>query len=569
MGKVNDMAFTKKSVMVIGAGPAGVASCKELSEAGHDVVCFDASSRLGGTFANYFWPGGHLTSSPYVTAFSDFEPARTKEGNERFTHHSAEEYVEYLNKYCRHYGVKDVFQFQHKVLHVKENEDGKIMADVKNLETGKTTVEGPFDHIAVCSGAFHTTLKPKFKGLETFPGQLLHSRDFVASATKTTVDEAFKDCSGKRVVSIGLGESMADVLGIITTKISKPTTYAACAVRKGALIIPRIAHTGQVADFHSTRLRHAIPKRIRNMAVNLNLTLTPRRNAKAIARFDLMDKLPSKGVTYVKSTKSGFFLPAVEQGKLFIKPALDRIEGKTVHYVDGTKSEDIDVIIYGTGYDVPNFPFIDENSFKTSTGEKIMDPHSVPIDRLFRMYNPELGDKVAYLGLGIRPLVGSIPSSAEMQARVLAMVVSGKRELPSKPAMKERIMKLKKFASMESAAFIEQWFLYVNWIPFMDMMAREIGCIPRSYWMLTRPVLYLKLIFSPVTTFQYRLIGHGAKPKLANDIVFRVPTGTNVRDNVFFASVHYTLSLYRWPRDTLEAIFYALGSLVPKSSKMD
>jgi len=564
--KVNK-PFVKKSVLVIGAGPAGVTASKECAEAGHDVTCYDSSNRLGGTFANFFWPGGHLTSSPYVTAFSDFEPARNKNGEERKTHHSAEEYVTYLNDYVKHYGVADCINLKHKVLHVKENDEGKIMADVQNLETGVTTVEGPFDHMVVSSGAFHTALTPKFKGIETFPGKLVHSRDF-AGDYKRTADEAFAVCSGKRVVSIGLGESMADILGIITTKISKPTTYAACAVRKGCLIIPRIhPQTGVVTDLLTSRLRHALPKPIRNMVINMHFRTHKRHNKAAIARFDLMTKIPGKGVTYVKTCKSGMMLPAIQQDKLVIKPALDRIEGKTIYFADGSKSEDIDVIIYGTGYDIPKFSYIDENSFKTSTGEKMMDPHSNPVDRLFRMIDPKLGDKVAYLGLGIRPLVGSIPSSAEMQARVLAMIISGKRDLPSKGAMEERIMKLKEFSRKESAAFIEQWFLYVNWIPFMDMLSREIGSIPRSYWLFTQPRLYWKLLLSPVTTFHYRLHGHGAK-KIAKDVVHRLPYVTSFKDLWFFASVNFTLSLFRWPRDTLEAIAYNLGSLMPKS-KMD
>jgi len=567
--KKNDNAeIVKKNVLVIGAGPAGVAVTKELVEAGHNVTCYDASDRLGGTFANYFWPGGKLTSSPYVTAFSDYEPARTKGGEERWDHHTAEEYVQYLHDYSRHYGTIDCFNLKHKVLHVKEGEDGKTTAQVQNLTTMEITTEGPYDHVAVCSGAFHTKLTPKFKGLETFPGKLLHSRDFAASTTNMSQDEAFKECSGKSVVSIGLGESMADILGIITTKISKPTTYCACAVRKGALIIPRIhPMTKHVSDLHTTRLRHALPKSIRNMAVNLNFATFTRTKKTAIARFDLIQKLPGAGVTYVKSTKSGAFLPAIEQNKLFIKPALDRIEGNTIYYSDGSKSENVDVIIYGTGYDVPKFPFFDENSFKTSTGEKIMDPHSVPADRLFRMYNPELGNKVAYLGLGIRPLVGSIPSSAEMQARVFAMIVSEKRQLPGKSTMKKRIMEMKEFSKMESSYYIEQWFLYVNWIPFMDMLAREVGCLPKAQWLITQPGLWFKLLLSPVTTYHYRLVGYGAKPKLAKDVIYRLP-GTGFRDNFFFASVHYTMSLFKWPRDSLQAVGRGVSSIFT-SEKMD
>jgi len=155
-----------------------------------------------------------------------------------------------------------------------------------------------------------------------------------------------------------------------------------------------------------------------------------------------------------------------------------------------------------------------------------------------------------------------------MQARVLALIVSGKRELPSKSAMKERIMMLKKFSNMESSKYIEQWFLYVNWIPYMDMMAREVGCIPRSHWLFTNPILYFTVLLSPVTTFHYRLVGHGAKPKLARDVIDRLPKASGFRDNLFFGSVQFTMSIFKWPMDSLDAVGRTLGSIfVP--AKMD
>merc|ERR1712028_222502 len=33
------------------------------------------------------------------------------------------------------------------------------------------------------------------------------------------------------------------------------------------------------------------------------------------------------------------------------------------------------------------------------------------------------------------------------------------------------------------------------------MLAREIGCIPKSYWFFTQPSLYFKLLLSPVTAY--------------------------------------------------------------------
>ena len=44
----------KKVVAVIGAGPSGLVTCKELLEENHKVVCYEGSNSIGGTFSNNF-----------------------------------------------------------------------------------------------------------------------------------------------------------------------------------------------------------------------------------------------------------------------------------------------------------------------------------------------------------------------------------------------------------------------------------------------------------------------------------------------------------------------------------
>jgi len=155
-----------------------------------------------------------------------------------------------------------------------------------------------------------------------------------------------------------------------------------------------------------------------------------------------------------------------------------------------------------------------------------------------------------------------------MQARLFALTISGKRELPSKTAMNRKIEMFKKFQEDESGPYIAQWFLYVNWIQFMDMCAREIGCIPRWSWLITYPSMFFKLLLCSMNTFQYRLRGPGAKPKLAKDVINRLPY-TEVRENFFFASIHYTMSLYQWPLDALYLVTDTVGSMFANDKKMD
>ena len=65
----------KKSVLVIGAGPSGLVAIKELIEKGHEVICLEKSSQIGGAFASdKIYDNLYLTISNLLMSFSDFLP---------------------------------------------------------------------------------------------------------------------------------------------------------------------------------------------------------------------------------------------------------------------------------------------------------------------------------------------------------------------------------------------------------------------------------------------------------------------------------------------------------------
>jgi cation diffusion facilitator CzcD-associated flavoprotein CzcO len=87
------------NVAVIGAGPSGLVTIKELLEEGHDVVCFEKADEIGGLFR--FDPNGvgvyestRMTSSVFISCFSDFPYPE----NAPF-HFKHDEYLAYLKNY--------------------------------------------------------------------------------------------------------------------------------------------------------------------------------------------------------------------------------------------------------------------------------------------------------------------------------------------------------------------------------------------------------------------------------------------------------------------------------------
>ena len=89
-----------KRIAVVGAGPSGLVTVKELAEEGHEPTCFERAAGLGGVFRfgekdGVVWESCRLTSSPLLTSFSDF-PAPA----DRVMHLRVGEYVDYLDRYC-------------------------------------------------------------------------------------------------------------------------------------------------------------------------------------------------------------------------------------------------------------------------------------------------------------------------------------------------------------------------------------------------------------------------------------------------------------------------------------
>ena len=197
-----------KRVAVIGAGPSGLATTKELLEQGQRPVCFEKAPSLGGVFRfdarhGSVWPGCRLTSSGVITAFSDFPVT-----GERAGHMPAEEYIRYLSEYARVHGVKAACRFGVVVESVERLPDGGWQ--VRHSSAAARGTER-FDAVAVCSGVHQVPFVPDIPGLAEFRGTVLHSSAFRGRA----------QVEGKRVLIVGAGESGADIV----------TETANCAVQ--------------------------------------------------------------------------------------------------------------------------------------------------------------------------------------------------------------------------------------------------------------------------------------------------------------------------------------------------
>jgi len=488
--------MNKKRICVIGGGPSGLVTVKELSNYDFDIICYESKSDYGGMFRSVKEGGKSydsllLTVSNYFMAFSDFMP----EGEAR-TYWTATEYRAYLKRYIDHFDIAKYIQYSTEVVEVTDKNG--IEVEVKVVQNGmETTVT--FDHVIVCSGVNRDPFIPNIKGLQEFKGEVVHSSTYINA-------DRF---AGKNVICIGLGESGAD----IAHEISE-VTPCEVLVRDYPNVVPRWIN-GFTNDSYTANCYYSLGKK------GIDAFM------KAKAAYYLNMKIGNEGELLVQSwikerdsfigkflTKSDRFVNNVVTGKLKLtKGKIAHIEGNTITLESG-EVRTADCIVFNTGYDKSLF----DNFFfkKDFSNPRKLFKHSI---------HPDHGTRISLVGWA-RPTQGGWPACSEMQARYLAKLLSGEIQLTDKEVMQEIIS--------EDYNYYKNYFSYSNHIDclvcypkFMQDYAKLIGCnYKKFYW--NDLALSFKLFYGSHLSCFYRLGAANYKEK-AKEIIKSLPVAYSWR----------------------------------------
>jgi Flavin-binding monooxygenase-like len=495
-------------VAVIGAGPAGLAFTKELSEAGQEVVCFEGADRVGGVFARPY-DGARLTSSNLVTPFSDFRDER--EGRAMIW--DFEQYTDYLNDYTDHFGFRDQIRFNTKVTGIRprtENLDDGLVVTTETVDGDSN--EEQFDRVAICTGSQQVRAMPDWPGLDEFEGEVLHALDFVKS-------ERF---AGKRVLIVGGGESGSD----IALEVARVAEASGICLR---------GHTGHIvwrnlsdledgapnrgaSDVDTSRAHHSLPHWYGPIIARDRLTSQKPIDGPANA---VLEKIAEINLEQGTSALTKFGLKNASMVRAMVHfgtrrfPGIERFTRDRVVFVDGQEFE-CDYVICATGYTVA-FPALEESFPKQAKDARM------PRQHLYKhVIHPELGTAVVWGGYA-RPAFGAIPPLAEMQARWFALLCRGDLELPSPDKMREVIDADNERAMKQFPDDAPRLSTLTDFLRLLDDLAGFIGCRPPQRLMLTDRALWRKIMLGPITGAQFRLRGPGAKPELAKESLSRTP----------------------------------------------
>ncbi|WP_198428642.1 flavin-containing monooxygenase [Nocardia bovistercoris] len=373
-----------------------------LGDYGIPYTCFESSDRIGGNWA-FGNPNGHssayrslhIDTSKYRLSFQDFP---IPEHYPDFPHHS--QIKAYLDDYADAFDLLDNIEFGNGVVHAEHHDGGGW-----TLRTQDGTARD-FDFLVVANGHHWDPRYPEFPG--EFTGQTLHSHHYIDLFDPIDMRDA-------RILVVGIGNSAADIAVEVSSRALRNTVYL--STRTGSWIVPKYM-AGKPVDKYGGALPF-VPRRVFRTLVN--------NFAEFLAGNPEQWGLPKPPHRFLDAhgTQSVELPLRLGSGDVIPKPNVERLDGSTVHFADGTEAE-IDVIVYATGYNI-SFPFFDP-AFLSAPDNRI---------RLYkRIFAPGMPD-LAFSGFA--QSVPTLFPFVECQAKVIAAYAAGEYRPPSEAAMEETI----------------------------------------------------------------------------------------------------------------------------------
>lgn len=391
---------------VIGAGSSGIVAAQVLDARGIPFDCFEKGSFVAGNW-RYENDNGmssayrslHINTSRRVMAYKTLPmPDHYPDYPDHF------QMAAYFDEYVDHFGLREKIRFNTEVLSV-EPAGGEWDVTVEGPDGKRET--GRYSAVLVANGHHWDPRwpEPPFPGSEEFGGEQLHAHHYREPDI----------LRGKQVLVLGIGNSATDI-AVEASRIADETFIS---MRRGAYVIPKYIN-GKPIDELSNPIVSRLPLPVQRFFTSRALGIA----AGDMTAYGLPK--PDHKLFEAHPTVSSELLPRLGHGDIEVKPNIDRFSGgHTVRFVDGSE-EEIDLVVYCTGYKI-TFPFFDPEVFSAADNRLPLYRRVVFVDR------PGL----YFIGF-IQPL-GPIMPLAEAQVEWVADLLGGRVKLPPAAEMRNDV----------------------------------------------------------------------------------------------------------------------------------
>ena len=313
--------------LIVGAGPSGLAAARAFRAAR---VSFDVVERhrdLGGIWdlegANTpMYESAHFISSKTLSGFDGFPmPAEYPDYPSRAL------VLEYIRAFADAHDLRSHTEFGVEVTRARPAGDGGW--DVEFGDGGRRQYRG----VIAAVGHNWDPIIPEYPG--TFSGEAYHS---VRYRSPSEFDH-------KRALIVGGGNSACDIACDAATRATKTVI----SMRRGYHFLPKHVF-GKPTDAFFRGGPHLSPRIAQPLLTALLKLLVG-----DLRRFGL--PAPDHRVLESHPIMNTQILHFLAHGDIGAKPDIVRLDGRRVHFRDGS-SEEIDLIVWATGYR-PTIPFLE------------------------------------------------------------------------------------------------------------------------------------------------------------------------------------------------------------------
>jgi indole-3-pyruvate monooxygenase len=310
--------------LIIGAGPAGLASAACLKQRGIDALVLEAAPALAHAWRNHYdrlrlhtvKKRSHLPGMPFAKELPRY-PARA-------------DVVAYLEAYAAQFGIAPRTGEPVRRLRAADaGSDGASAGFV--VETARAVYRARA--VVVATGFGRVPNPERLPEQERFPGPLLHS-------------SAYRNADpfvGRRVLVVGAGNTGAEIALDLAEAGARPTL----SVRAPVNVVPRefLGLPIQVTSIHlrkaPTKLADAIGRMASRLSFgNLARYGLPRPAMGPISAIKLRRRIPLIDVGTIA---------AIKRGQIAVKPGVARLTETGAAFSDGS-TDDFDAVVLATGF---------------------------------------------------------------------------------------------------------------------------------------------------------------------------------------------------------------------------
>ena len=298
--------------LIVGASVSGLASASTLQKRNIPYIIIEKESQVATPWRNHYERLHlHTTKSLSNLPYKKFDRNVSR-------YPSRQQVVDYLVDYQRAFNINPVFNTEATSIR-KENDHWIIQTNNGSYKS---------KYVIIATGPFGKPKSISLKGMETFPGKILHSYAYKSGG----------EFKGKEVLVVGFGNSACEIAIDLYEQGAKPSM----AVRSPVNVVPR--------DLVGIPI----------LKLSLVLSLLPVGVADAInapvmrLRFGDIGKLGLRKMPYgvfEQIQKDGSIpvldigtLKHIRKGHIRVFSDIDFIEGKTVRFTDG-RNENFDAIV--------------------------------------------------------------------------------------------------------------------------------------------------------------------------------------------------------------------------------